>query len=84
MPKIKAGTLKPVIDQIKKTIQEKGESLSQEERRQLTHRLKRMQRKGRRIRTLEENRTVVAAKPKGKPETTGGEAEPAAGEAEAS
>ncbi len=63
MPKIKAGTLKPQIDQLKKSIQEKGDALSGEERRSTTHRLKRMQRKARRIRTLESARTPAAPKP---------------------
>ena len=57
MPSMKAGTLKPAIDQLKKTIAEKGDSLSHPERRTAAHRLKRMQRKARRIRLLEEART---------------------------
>jgi hypothetical protein len=63
MPKMKAGTLKPQIDQLKKSIQEKGDTLAGEERRSTTHRLKRMQRKARRIRTLESARTPAAPKP---------------------
>ena len=91
MPSMKAGTLKPAIDQLKKTIAEKGDSLSPEERRATAHRLKRMQRKSRRIRLLEEARTpapkakteeaapevkVAEAAPKAAPEAKAAEATP--------
>jgi hypothetical protein len=57
MPKVKAGTLKPVIDQIRRTLVEKAEGMSPAERRRMRHRLKRVQRKARRIRGEEEGRT---------------------------
>ena len=49
MPKVKAGTLKPAIDELQKSLEKKGESLSLAERRQLTKRLKRTLRKWRRF-----------------------------------
>ena len=53
MPKMKAGTLKPAIDEVKKTLQEKADSLSENEARSLRHRVKRMQRKARSIHVLD-------------------------------
>ncbi|MGD8375459.1 MAG: hypothetical protein PVF68_04900 [Acidobacteriota bacterium] len=61
MPKTKAGTLKPQIDQLRKEIREKGDALAGEERRREMHRLKRLQRKVRRIRKLETARTTAEA-----------------------
>ena len=77
MPKTKAGTLKPIIDQLKKTITERGDATPIEQR-PLTRRLKRLQRKARRIHTLEQ---ACAAKVKpaqgksGKEPTTAAPAE---------
>lgn len=70
MPKTKAGTLKPKIDQLRKEIREKGDALAGEERRREVHRLKRLQRKARRIRTLESARSAAE-----KPGAPGGTAE---------
>ena len=61
MPRTKVGTLKPKIDQIRKTLREKKETLGAEGR-ALRVRLKRMQRKARRIHAAEQKR---APKPKG-------------------
>lgn len=63
MPKVKAGTLKPAIDQLKTRLREKGESVALPERRAMSRRLKRLQRKARRIHTEEERRAKAAAKP---------------------
>ena len=62
MPKTKAGTLKPVIDQLRKTLREKKDAAGAE-RRALRSRLKRLQRKARRIHRLEQ-RGAAAAKGK--------------------
>jgi len=67
MPRSKVGTLKPKIDQIRKTLREKKESLGAESR-SLRVRLKRMQRKVRRIHAEEQKRS-----PKPKAETAAGE-----------
>ena len=60
MPRTKVGTLKPKIDQIRKTLREKKEAAGAESR-ALRVRLKRMQRKARRIHAAEQKR---APKPK--------------------
>ena len=53
MPRTKAGTLKPKIDQIRKALREKKAEPTAENR-ALRGRLKRMQRKARRIHTAEQ------------------------------
>ena len=63
MPKVKAGTLNPKIDAVKKNLEEKKDSLSAADRRGMAHHLKRLQRKARRIRT-QETRLAAATKPK--------------------
>lgn len=60
MPRAKVGTLKPKIDQMKKTLREKKEAVGAESR-ALRTRLKRMQRKARRIHTADR---LHAPKPK--------------------
>jgi len=67
MPRTKVGTLKPKIDQIRKTLREKKEALGPEGR-ALRTRLKRMQRKSRRIHAAEQKRA-----PKPKAEAAAGE-----------
>ncbi len=66
MPKTKAGTLKPVIDELKKKILGGQDSLPLKEKRVMTRRLKRLQRKACRIRKSEEA-SAASTRPKAEP-----------------
>jgi hypothetical protein len=65
MPKTKAGTLKPEIDKLRKSLRESGEEPRVATRPGRT-RLKRLQRKARRLQALERHRDA-GARPKEAP-----------------